>query len=166
VFLICRRVRDGIATDHPVGQLRVHPWPVWARLDRDEAEAEQAAKPVCTALAIAPAPDGLHREPDLGGSGEAVDPLQDQFQRQFELELGDDQEGRLTGPGRNDITAADLALRLLAEPLEMGLHRGMKRGLGCAAWLGVRHSGFPICGPTAQRANRPLARRVAAGWLG
>ena len=103
------------------------------RVDREEAEAEQAAELVGTAVAVTSAAGGPHREPDLVGSGEAVDPLQDQLQRQSELELGDDQEGRLTGPDGDDVAAADLALRLVAEPLEMCLDRGIERGLGHAA---------------------------------
>ena len=147
--------------------LRVRPWPVWARLgqdldraprrvDREEAEAEQAAQPVRAAVAVTSTAGSPHRKPDLVGSGEAVDPLQDQLQRQAELELGDDQEGRFTGPDGDDVAAADLALRLVAEPPEMCLHRSVERGLGRAARLGLRHSVFPISGPTAERANPAL----------
>ena len=153
------------------------PWPVWARLGQDldraprrvdgkEAEAEQAAELVGAAVAVTSTAGGSHREPDLVGSGEAVDPLQDQLQRQSELELGDDQEGRLTGPDGDDVAAADLALRLVAEPLEMCLDRGIQRGLGRAARLGLRHSIVRSAARQPQPANRSLARRVAAGWLG
>src|SRR4051794_10587010 len=54
------------------------------RVDRQQAEAEQAAKPPRPPVVVTPAAGSAHRQPHLVCGGQAVDALQHEVQRETE----------------------------------------------------------------------------------
>lgn len=107
-------------------------------VDHQQAEAQLAAEPWNAPVAVAPTPRGWDCQPDLIGHGKAVDPLEDQLEREAELHFQNDEERlvvrRGVGANRNHVAAADLALRLVAsgrqEPLDGRVERNLSQQAG------------------------------------
>src|SRR5690606_24544271 len=74
--------------------------------------------------------------PDLVGDAGTIDSLQHQVEVEGELELADDDDGRIGGAEAEQIAGADLALDLIAGRFEESLDRLIERGFhGPSAWL-------------------------------
>ena len=74
-------------------------------------------------LSASIAPRGPHGEPHLVAGSRAIDVLQDHFEGEGELQLADDDRGRLTAVQRHQIAAAHLPLDLETQFLEEALDR-------------------------------------------
>src|SRR5262249_9093456 len=98
----------------------VHPAPGG---DAEEPKAEEAAEllDARVVLAATAAPGGAHGEPDLIAGGCAIHRLQDQLQREGELQLTDDDDRRLAVAHSDEIAPANLTLHLEAELFEEAL---------------------------------------------
>jgi|SoiMethySBSTD1v2_1073268.scaffolds.fasta_scaffold350227_1 hypothetical protein len=117
---------------------RVTPRPPGHRLDDDvdparsrhgqKAKAKEAAQlfDARVVLASATSARGAHRQPDFIAGRRAIDRLQDKIEREGQFQLTDDDGDRLALPKGNQITAADLALDVEAEPFEEALNREIK----------------------------------------
>lgn len=105
---------------------------VAARIDREQAEPQQAAQLVDAAVPVPPPARRSDRQPDFVRRRQTVDGLQDQFEGEAHLQLGDDEEGPLAWPDRHDVAATDLALGLIAKVLQMRLHCRVEGGLETA----------------------------------
>ena len=88
-----------------------------------------------------------NREPDFIASRCAVDPLEDEFEVEAELELTDDDERRLARAQRDQIAAADFAFHVESEPFEKAFHWAVERrfpnaGYRFWGWL-MQHEWIP-----------------------
>ena len=88
---------------------------------------------------LEPAIDVAEHDPPGVGRPRAVDALQHQFQREAQLQLGDDDDRGLCAAHRDDVAAADLPLRLEALPLQERLNNASQRlttphGRGAPPW--------------------------------
>ena len=128
--------RDRIAVTPPVflhdagSTLAIAPRPPGNRLDEnvdlasggdaEDPEAQEAAELLdARILFSAPAAAGCaHGDPDLIADSRAVHSLEDQFQREGELQLSDDDGRRFTVAKGHEIAPANLALHLEAELFE------------------------------------------------
>jgi hypothetical protein len=87
------------------------------------------------------------REPDFVASRCAVDPLEDEFEVEAELELADDDERWLVRPQRDQIAAADFTFDVESEAFEKAFHRAVERrfpnaGYRLWGWL-MQHEWIP-----------------------
>src|SRR5277367_1000266 len=121
------RTPFGVAPRLPWRWLRHHIDPALAG-DREKAKAEESTE-LFHAGVILPAASpfgGANGEPDLIAGGRAINGLKDQFQCEALLHLADhDEFGQAVGKG-HEIAAANLALDLQAEPLQMELDGRIK----------------------------------------
>ena len=88
-----------------------------------------------------------NREPDFIASRCAVDPLEDEFEVEAELELTDDDERRLARAQCDQIAAADFAFHVESEPFEKAFHWAVERrfpnaGYRFWGWL-MQHEWIP-----------------------
>ena len=132
---------DGIALTPPVfgddrgPALRITPRPPGHRLDDDvdharsghsqKPEAKETTKffDASVTLATATAARGAHGQPNFIAGRRSIDRLQDKIKREGQFQLADDDADRFAFPQSHQITAADLALDVEAEPFEEALDR-------------------------------------------
>jgi hypothetical protein len=79
-------------------------------------------------FAAATAARGTHGEPHLVAGGQAIDGLQNEIEREGELELADDDGNRLLSVERHKIAAAHLTLDLEAQLFEEVLDGQIEAG--------------------------------------
>lgn len=79
---------------------------------------------------IPAAAGACNRQIDLIGGTEAINGLEDQLQRERELQLSNHQQRRLSASHGNKVTAAYLTSDVEALPFEEALHRKVEVGFG------------------------------------
>ena len=132
---------DGITLTPPVfgndrgPAPRITPRPPGHRLDDDvdlarsghcqKPEAKETTKllDASVTLATATATRGAHGQPNFIAGRRSIDRLQDKIKREGQFQLADDDGDRFAFPKRHQITAADLAFDVEAEPSEEALDR-------------------------------------------
>ena len=116
------RAALGIATRTPRHRLN-EDFHLASDRDAEQTEPEQAAELAHTRIMLAASapPGGLHGEPDLVAGSRAVHGLQDELERDTELQLADDHRGGLLAVERYEVAAAHLALDLEAQLFEEAL---------------------------------------------
>src|SRR2546423_15515230 len=92
----------------------------------EKSEAQEPAKLAHARIALAASPcRGADGKPDFIAGRRPIDPLKNEFKIEAELQLADDDNGRLIAAERHEIATADLALHVETEGLEEALHGGV-----------------------------------------
>ena len=98
--------------------------PSLRRRHRQQPEPQHPAEPVRSAVAVPTPFCRLDRGSDAVGAAHAVEALQHQFQREAELELADDEDGRVGVADGDDVAAPDLPFDGEALGFEEGFDGG------------------------------------------
>jgi hypothetical protein len=120
----------GILARHRRSGTRVH---LAIRPHCEQAETEPSAKVPKPHIACAPllARRKASGEPNFVACGSAIDPLQDEFKIEGQLEFADRHDMWIVVPQRQQIAASDFTLDNEAEPFEEGLDRPIEQRLQC-----------------------------------